>query len=171
MWALTSVGANAALDSYFPLNEGAGTTTANAVPTGPEGTLLNDPLWTVDQIRGSVVGFDGADDQITAGQIGPIAPEALFTMAFWSNANPAQLVNNDVIVGNRLPDEGWMKFTPAAFEFRNLTATFNLGLDYPDMATGVWVHHAMVKSGRLSGTGSVRTSIFLTWWRAHGTIT
>ena len=139
-----------ALTNYWPLEEGTGTTSANSVPGGMEATLKGGSTWSVDPQRGKVVAFDGAaGTHATAGMIGPIAPEDDFTWSFWLKPATTQAVNNDVIFGNRLPNEGWFKFTPNAFEFRDLPASFNTNLNYPNFTTGVWSHSAVVKRGGL----------------------
>lgn len=139
------------LINYWPLDDGAGEAAVNE-GTGSDATLMNGVAWVEDPQRGMTVEFDGASHYIDGGLIGPIGPDENFTWAFWSNPNAAQPVNNDVIIGNRQPDAGWSKFTPAAFEFRDITPTFNHTIDYVDHPSaltpaGQWTHHAVVKKG------------------------
>ena len=158
-----------ALANYWAMEEGSGTETANAVASGNTAQLNGGVSWLTDPTRGSVLGFDGAaGSYVNATQIGPISPAQDFTWAFWSNMDPAQTVNNDIILGNRQPDSGWSKFTPTQFEFRDITPTFNTGLDYPDFSSGTWVHNAVVKSG--AEFSYYRNGILLTRGLANGTL-
>ncbi len=139
-----------ALTNYWPLDDAGGTSATNLVPGAPAATLNGNVQWLADPDRGSVLSFDGVDGTyVNATTYGPVAPDTDATWTFWSNSNPAQPLNNDVIVGNRRPDEGWMKFTPNAYEFRDIGATFNATMDYPDFPLGAWVHNAVVKTGTL----------------------
>ncbi len=158
-----------ALTNYWNLNEGTGLTAANAVAAGSTAQLNGGTTWVDDAIRGPVLRFDGvAGTYVNAGQIGPISTTQDFTWSFWSNTDPAQLLNNDVILGNRQPDAGWTKFTPNAFEFRDITPTFNTLLDYPNFTNGVWVHNAVVKSG--PDFSYYRNGVLLTRGVANGTL-
>lgn len=158
-----------ALTNYWNLNEGTGLTAANAVASGNTAQLNGGTAWVTDATRGSVLGFDGiAGTYVNATQIGPIAPTQDFTWSFWSNADPAQPLNNDVIVGNRQPDTGWSKFTPNAFEFRDITPTFLTNLDYPNFINGTWVHNVVVKSG--PAFSYYRNGVLLTRGTTTGTL-
>lgn len=138
-----------ALSNYWPLDgTGAQTTAANSVAGGTVGTLFTGAAWVTDATRGPVLEFNGAGGYVAAGALPELAAATNFTWAFWANsaafANPAVTV-----LGNRTPDSGWTKFTPGNFEFRDLDGTFNTSIDYPDFATDVWAHHAVVKNGSL----------------------
>jgi hypothetical protein len=75
-----------------------------------------------------------------------------FTWAFWARQDEGQGTEPgpgyDVILGNRYGGTAsplqFIKFTPGAFEYYN-----NGGwgtIDYADIPSGVWVHHAVVKN-------------------------
>lgn len=139
-----------ALTNYWPLEEGTGITAANSVAGGTAASLNGGTSWAIDGTRGNVLGFDGAAGTYAdATRIGPVGVSQDFTWSFWSNADGLQPVNNDVILGNRFPNEGWCKFTPNAFEYRDIGATFNTNLNYPDFTTNAWVHNVVVKRGAL----------------------
>ncbi|MES2467523.1 MAG: LamG-like jellyroll fold domain-containing protein [Verrucomicrobiota bacterium] len=140
----------AAADSYWPLNDGSGTVAVNA-GTGSNGTLNGGVNWVTDPQRGTVAEFNGAaGTYIAAGTVGVITPASNFTWAFWSKADAAQPLNNDIMVGNRQPDSGWAKFTPNQFEYRdNAPVTFNDNINYPDFTASTWTHNSVVKQGRL----------------------
>jgi hypothetical protein len=136
--------------NYWPLDEMSGTTAPNRSFGGINGTLNGGVAWVMDATRGQVLEFDGiGGSYVNATTIGTIGPTDDFSWSFWANANAAQLVNNDIIVGNRQPDSGWCKFTPSAFEFRDVAATFNTNLNYPDMALSTWIHHSVIKRGQI----------------------
>ncbi|RYD36424.1 MAG: hypothetical protein EOP86_06000 [Verrucomicrobiaceae bacterium] len=139
--------AKAALTNYWPLNETSGTSAASTVVGGTPAELFTGADWVNDPIRGQVLAFDGVDGHATAGTLPELAPESSFTWSFW--ANSSQTPNNNIILGNRYPDEGWIKFTTAAFEYRDISASFNDGVDYPDFPVDTWFHHAVVKNGHL----------------------
>ncbi|MDB6071305.1 MAG: hypothetical protein JWL81_2476, partial [Verrucomicrobiales bacterium] len=139
--------AGAALTNYWPLNESSGTTAVSTVPTGIAATLFPGADWITDATRGQVLGFDGVDGYATAGTLPVLELNTNYTWSFW--ARSAMTANNNIMIGNRFPNEGWVKFTTAAFEFRDITPTFNETIDYPDFAVDAWVHHAVVKNGQL----------------------
>lgn len=139
--------ASAALTNYWPLNETAGTTAPTTVAGGTAAELFTGASWVTDPIRGQVLGFDGVDGYATAGSLPELGLDTSFTWAFW--ANSGQTANNNIMIGNRYPDAGWCKFTTAAFEYRDITPTFNQSIDYADFAVNTWVHHAVVKNGQL----------------------
>lgn len=141
---LTAPGVHATLTNYWPLSETGGTAAPNSVASGVAAELFGTTAWTNDAVRGDVLALDGGG-YAAAGELPPFSADADFTWAFW--ANSAQGPNNNVIVGNRFPDEGWIKFTTTGFEFRDLPASYNGFIDYPDFATNAWVHHAVVKKG------------------------
>lgn len=137
--------AGATLTNYWPLDETSGTTVANTVPGGTAG-ILEGGEWVADDQRGNVLRFDGAS-YVDAGFLPDFPLDGDFTWAFWANSE--QGPNNNVIIGNRYPDEGWIKFTTNSFEFRDISPSYNATIDYPDFATDEWVHHAVVKRGPL----------------------
>lgn len=141
--------ASAQLTNYWPLDENDGETAPNAVPGGEAAVLYPGATWVSDPLRGRVLSFDGVDGYADAGTsvVPALGLETSFTWAFW--ANSAQTANNNVMVGNRWPDDGWIKFTTAAFEYRNYESSINETIDYPDFPVNTWVHHAVVKNGQL----------------------
>lgn len=141
--------AGAALTNYWPLNETSGTSAANSAAGGAAASLFTGASWVNDPTRGPVLEFDGVDGYATAGQLPPLASDASFTWSFWANSGQSATDNNNILLGNRFPDQGWVKFTPRAFEYRDITPTFDETLDYDDLVVNTWMHHAVVKNGRL----------------------
>ncbi len=140
----TSPRADADLHSYWPLDEVAGTNASNAGP-GVDGTLFNGATWVADGTRGQVLQLDGLDGYVNAGTLPALGPAVDFTWSYWASSD--QEANNNVIIGNRFPNAGWIKATTNAFEFRDI-GSFNNTIDYVDINAGSgWMHHAAVKNG------------------------
>jgi hypothetical protein len=102
------------LIAYWPLDEGAGITTADRSPAeyGFHGTLVGGPTWTGGQF-GNALNFDGADDYVLCAErqgTGPGAyPEELmpenFTIACWVNLDQFRYYFNS-LVGNGMDTGG-----------------------------------------------------------------
>ncbi|MFT5522638.1 MAG: hypothetical protein ACI9HK_000582, partial [Pirellulaceae bacterium] len=143
-------GAGEGLLGYWPLDETFGANVPNLAAGGANGTISNGVAWVNDGTRGPVLNFDGVDGFVAAGNLPALAIDDDLTWSFWARQEQAGPPNraNDVILGNRLPDSGWIKFTPSALEFRNNPPTFINNIDYADISPALgWVHHAAVKNG------------------------
>jgi len=126
-------------------------------PTGGLGT--NGAVWVNDAVRGQVASFGG--DNTTGAYISgtnmkipAMTMENDFTWSFWAKRD-GTAGGNDVIIGNRNRPTGWpdtsanldySKFTPSQFEFTQAAATTS-NINYDDLGSGVWMHHAVVKDG------------------------
>ena len=169
--------ANAALwaDDYawWPLNDGQGDVAQNLVAGGTAGTIFdastaglgpNGSVWANDPERGTVLGLSGATGWVDAGDLPAMTLEQEFSWSFWAKQSAQQVINNDIIVGNRYGEDGadtspaeWIKFTPRRFEFHmNGVATGDIAYDSfaGPPASGVdipsddeWYHHTIVKEG------------------------
>ena len=64
------------LIAYWPLDEGAGTTATDNSGNGHDGTLINGPIWSGNELI-----FDGVDDYIDAGTFD--VPGQALTLAGW----------------------------------------------------------------------------------------
>jgi hypothetical protein len=73
--------ANADLLAHWTLDEGSGTTAADASGSGRAGTLVNGPSWTAGK-RAGALSFDGVDDFVEVGHAGALNSYPL-TVAFW----------------------------------------------------------------------------------------
>ncbi|MEO8353531.1 MAG: lamin tail domain-containing protein, partial [Chthoniobacteraceae bacterium] len=145
-------GAGEGLLGYWPLEETSGVTAPNAAPGGTAGALNGAVTWvTNDPVRGHVLSFPGtAGAFVNAGSIPFQTISNDFTWSFW--ANSSETGTNDVILGNRYAASGadfnpreFIKFTTSQFEFHHDGGAD--GISYAAIATGVWQHHAVVKSG------------------------
>ena len=132
-------------------NETTGTTAANAAPGGTAASLQG-ATWINDAVRGRVLSLEGGSDYVTAGATA--VPVMTLTNDFtWVfHAWSGETGTSSVILGNRYSPSGsdfnpreFIKFTPAQFEFHRNGGGENI--DHPDLPTGSWVHHAVVKKG------------------------
>ena len=143
--------AMADLLGYWPLDAAPGGSSPNTVAGGTPAVLNGAATIAADPTRGSVLDLNNtAGTYANAGALPNIAPATDFTWAFWARHTqpnpPAE--QNDIIVGNRMPNAGWIKFTPTNFEYRDITPTFNNGINKPDLSQALgWTHNALVKTG------------------------
>ena len=143
-------GAGEGIHGYWPLEETTGTTAPNLASGGTTGSLVNGPTWVTDGTRGKVLSFDGVDDYVNAGFLPQMTLSNNFTWSFWTFSSQ---IGGNVILGNRYSPSGadwspreFIKFTSDAFQYDTNSVLF---VNYADIPTGTWVHHAMVKQGSL----------------------
>lgn len=156
---------NAGLVGHWTFEEGSGDTTADKSPSGTTGMITNaatggpggGSVWVTDPVRGSVLGFSGADDGgfVRAGNIPRMTLENDFTWAFWAKQPVSNAQPNNIIMGNRFDENNvdfeprqFIKFTPTKFEW-HMNGNGNDNMEYDDLSTiaDKWQHHAVVKSG------------------------
>jgi hypothetical protein len=139
------------LIGYWPLDATSGTIATNLVAGGTNGVLIGSGVtWVNDAQRGQVLSFGAgatATNYVDAGILPTIGDATNFTWSFWAYSQ--QGANNNVILGNRFNANAntgsqWIKFTTSKFEF---TTSPQLVLDYADIPSGQWIHHAVVKCG------------------------
>lgn len=138
------------LYGYWPLDTAPGGVSPN-LADGTSATLAGAATIAADVDRGNVLSVDGTGGTYAAaGTLPTLTPSTDFTWSFWAKqtqANPPS-EPNDVIIGNRQPNSGWIKFTPTNFEYRDIAPTFNSGIDIPDFSQAQgWTHNAVVKTG------------------------
>lgn len=139
------------LYGYWPLDAAPGGISPNLVGGGAAATLNGAATIAIDGTRGPVLSLNNTGGTFaSAGSLPSITPATDFTWSFWARHTQADPGNepNDVILGNRLPDAGWIKFTPTNFEYRDIVPTFNSGINIPDFTQAQgWTHNAVVKTG------------------------
>ena len=132
----------------FAFNEASGTD-ANWNNLG-DAYIYGTAGWADDPVRGSVLSFDKTN-YADAGMLPEITADTDFTISFWANSSETAV--STVMLGNRYTgndaDPSWIKFTPSQFEYvpHYVTAGVSYNINYADVPTGEWVHHAVVKSG------------------------
>jgi len=112
-------------------------------------------VWVDDPERGTVISFNGTADgaYVRAGDIPQMTLTNDFTWAFWANHSDENTADNDIILGNRMDESPadfvprqFIKFTPTKFEW-HMNGNGDDNMDYEDIPAGVWLHHAVVKTG------------------------
>ena len=152
-------GDEAGLIGYWPLDEGAGSVTADATGTGRAGALVQSPVWvsstaplTPNPAAGQALRFDGVDDAVRVAH----APELNafpLTVAAW--VKTTQVSPGYVALANKYPGGSGNGYSlhlhngrVAAFYFRGDGASWvyaaDPGLDGGFIADGRWHHVAFV---------------------------
>jgi len=156
------------LVGWWKLDEGYGAVTIDWSGYGNHGVITNSgaglgedgSVWDTDPERGVVLSFNGNDGTggyVSAGGIPEMTLTNDFTWTFWAKQHPDQSTDlavggNNLILGNRYSYTGadpleFVKFTPAKFEFYNNDPDYTMTVDYDDIPSAVWIHHAGVKDG------------------------
>ncbi len=193
VWSFTTLPdvsiTNPNLLGWWKLDEGYGATTVDWSGYGNHGTITNTDgglgekgsVWDTDPERGIVLSFNGNDSSgayVSAGGIPEMTLTNDFTWAFWARQHQDQSTDvavggNNLILGNRYSFTGadpleFVKFTPAKFEFYNDDPDYLMTIDYDDIPSSVWIHHAGVKKGTIltyyrngveSGTSTITKTI------------
>jgi hypothetical protein len=156
------------LVGWWKLDEGYGPITVDWSGYGNHGVISNPggglgeggSVWDTDPERGIVLSFNGNDSTggyVSAGGVPEMTLTNDFTWSFWTKQHPDQstdiaVAGNNLILGNRYSYTGantleFVKFTPARFEFYNNDPDYLMTIDYDDIPSSVWIHHAGVKDG------------------------
>jgi len=128
----------------LPMNEGTGTTTADASGNGSNGVLQNGPTWTTGKF-GTGVKFDGSNDTVYVS-----SPTALntvktgVTVSAWVYRNATQSGDVSVVsreVGTTYYEHYYLGFKDGKYQwFVNTTSGYsNMGLG-GTAPVGQWVH-------------------------------
>ena len=141
-------GAGEGLSGYWPLSETSGTSAPNLASGGTAGTLFPGATWLTDGTRGQVLILDGVDGYVSAGTIPQLTVASNFTWSFWAYSLQT---GGNVIVGNRYSPSGaewspreFIKLTSDQLQYDHLAVEV---INYTDIPTGSWNHHALVKQG------------------------
>ncbi|MBN1506972.1 MAG: hypothetical protein JW955_09005 [Sedimentisphaerales bacterium] len=149
----------AKLVAYYPLSEGAGTTTADVSGNGHDGTIQGKPTW-VDGPPGfgkalSYNGQNPAAGWVNCGTWNPSAGTGQLSVTFWAKwAGPVGPDNWQGLVGKRNDWDSTGAGQMWEFEISatNNTISFFRGDSYPDcggrvLVTGEWSHVAATFDG------------------------
>jgi hypothetical protein len=172
VWSFTTVPivpiSDPNLVGWWKLDEGYGVSTvdwsghvSHGIISYADGGLgEGGSVWDTDPDRGVVLSFNGNDSTggfVSAGGVPEMTLTNDFTWSFWTKQHPDQstdiaVAGNNLILGNRYSYTGsdpleFVKFTPARFEFYNNDPDYLMTIDYIDVPSGVWIHHAGVKDG------------------------
>jgi hypothetical protein len=155
------------LITYWPFDDGGGTSAADASGNGNTATLVNGPLWTAGQVNQALV-FDGINDHVTAPHTGALNAFPLTVVAWIKTSSATGTVGivNKYVAGSR---SGYNLFMNGgalcAWYFRNSSSSAYDGGNCTLRATGyndnLWHHVAYVVDGssaRLYVDGALKGS-------------
>jgi hypothetical protein len=144
----------AGLVAYWPFNEGAGGTTADASGNGHHGVLVNGPQWTAEP----ALDFDGVDDHVDVGAFD--VPGGALTVAAWirprdlSNCSSSDCRILSKATSTAEADHWFMLSTIASgssavlrFRLKTDGSTTTLIAGNGALPQDVWVHAAAVYDG------------------------
>ena len=190
VWSFSTVPVIAVTDpnllGWWKLDQGYGSVAIDFSGHENHGTITNPngglgqtgSAWAADAEREVALSFNGNNTSgtyVNAGRIPAMTLTNGFTWAFWTRQDEAQGKvspgqGDDVVLGNRYGGTAsplqFIKFTPAKFEYYN--AALNGVIDYEDIPSGVWIHHAVVKNaanltyyrnGELAGASTTTATI------------
>lgn len=136
------------LIGYWKLDEGSGTSAADASSAGTTGTLTGGPTWTTGRI-GSAVDFDGTNDYIDLGTPAVLDVESAHTIAAWVKTDVTNTSQSIFVSGSaaccgmeaQLRIEYNVGGGTYQFQFSHTDQSSALISDLPtDVQTGTWYH-------------------------------
>jgi hypothetical protein len=104
----------------FALNEGSGTSTADAQGNAPSGTL-NGPTWVAGQNGGGALSFDGVNDRVTVSSDPDLTGTSLSLMAWIKTPASFSSGPNTIVEHNRFGNNWyglWMNGNGSSLSFR-----------------------------------------------------
>ena len=150
------ISSSVGLVAYWPMEEGADTTTADASGNGYMGTLVNGPLWTAEP----GLSFDGVDDYVDVGTIDMAGAEITLSARFQAN-NLSNCRSHDCriiskAVGNATQDHYFMvstivdgSLTRLRFRLKTAGYTTTLIASAGNIVENEWVHVVAVYDGSM----------------------
>jgi alpha-tubulin suppressor-like RCC1 family protein len=157
------------LIAYWPFNEGAGTSAADATGNGNTGTLTNGPTWVTGKVGAYAVNFDGVNDVVDAGSAAIIDDIAQKTICAWIYPR-APLTGDNVVISKEASDgNGGFRM----YSSGNGVVTFgrNWAESGADTDYSQWTHSCMTDNGtvvKLYKNGILATTYTGTGWGTFG---
>jgi hypothetical protein len=142
------------LVARWPLDDGSGTTAADASGNNRAATLVNGPAWSSGGRQGGAVEFDGVNDRLDAGTWS-VSGSAL-TIALWLRADDFDISDCRMVSkanGTAEADHWWMLGTVESggiklrARLKTGGTTTTLIASSGDVQPGVWIHAALVYDG------------------------
>jgi lysophospholipase L1-like esterase/chitodextrinase len=135
----------------LPLDEGAGTVTADATGNGNTGTLLNGPAWTAGK-SGGAISFDGIDDTLYIAKASSLnTVTTAVTVATWvyrSSTQPGIVSVLSRQVGNTYYEHFYLGFEDGKCRwFVNTSSGYSDFTIGGASALGQWIHLAGTYDG------------------------
>jgi len=140
---LSRGGTGNALVAHWPLDEGTGTSAADATGHGHTGTLIDAPTWSLGRIGPSALTFDGRSQCVRVP--GPFR-QSTYTWALWIKGTtaPDTATNQQVVVNGSGAGDNW------GFNWSNTFSTFQQAA-YQKDDTGALVAAQIAATTPLSG--------------------
>lgn len=152
------------LIGYWNFDQGSGTTATDSSGSGNNGTLTNGPTWTTGKVGSGAISFDGTNDNVSLGRMSSTESASQLTWSFWAYANAIQ--NDDAFISkeNVYNSGSWHIGMTTACDSGNqlivhIAASAGDGgqfgcADPGSIATGRWIHYAVVFNGTLTGNAN-----------------
>jgi hypothetical protein len=139
---------SAALVGRWKLDEGSGTTAADATGNGHNGTLQGNPQW-VEGLFGGALEFGGNPDRVDVPYSEQLNPENEFSVTVWANVDPAGSGHRSPITSrDDTPQRGYIIYcTPGnVWQFWIGAGSGWANVTGPDVELGEWTHVSGVYS-------------------------
>ena len=144
------------LVAYWPMNEGAGTTTVDATGNGNTGVLVNGPTWT----SGPALDFDGINDYVDVGTL-DLTGTAMTITGWFRTDNLSNCSSRDCRIiskatGTSSQDHYFMISTVKSdlttrlrFRLKTGGVTTKLVASSGDVVENQWIHVAAIYDGAM----------------------
>jgi len=138
--------ASAELMGHWRFDEGSGTTAIDQSSNGNDGTLINDPLWTIG-INNGALQFDGIDDYVNCGNDPSLNVTDEVTIAAWVKMNSVPPDYSVLIAG--IYGAYWLEWrtTNVLSLSMYINGTYNGTGPTLELADGDWHHIALTYDG------------------------
>ena len=160
------------LVGYYPLDEGSGTTTADASANSNNGTLVSGPTWTTGKLS-SAVSFDGSNGQsVSIADNAQITMSTQMTLSLWAKqsaatTNKALASHWDYVSGSH--SGAWALQTEATdasrLQFFVANSQTDTGSNYVATNSGTWStgawHHIVIVYDGSQSTALNRVAVYI----------
>lgn len=111
------------LVGHWKLDDGSGTTAADATGKGHNGTLLNGPTWVAGQLGGALK-FAGGSQKVDVPYKAELNPADEFTVSIWANVDPTGVSHRSPITSrDDAPARGYILYVEPGNAWQFWTGT------------------------------------------------
>jgi fibronectin type 3 domain-containing protein len=142
---------------WWKLDEGSGTSTADASGNGSTGTLVNSPTWSTGRIGSSALTFNGGTSEVTASGAGALANlySSGLTVSVWINPTGSGGGGIGRIVDKDNNDSGWFLAMNGTSQVKFVSDQDTSGvtsrLSTASIVLNTWQHVLVTWSGAAGG--------------------